>query len=116
MKAIFFTVGLMLAASSSFAQDEAQLQKLFEAGEYQQVIQSAQPDSSPAVLYTAAQSYQKLGDNDAAMQTYATLAGRGEDDPFHFIGQSGQQLMSEDVNGALESARQAVSMNDGLAE
>jgi len=116
MKNIFFTVVLTMAASIAFAQDTAQVQKLFEAGQYQRVVESAQPDGDPAVLYTAAQSHQKLGENDRAMETYSTLASRDESDIWHFIGLSGQQLMQDDVDGALASARHAVEMDGGMAE
>jgi tetratricopeptide (TPR) repeat protein len=116
MKNIFFTVVLTMAASIAFAQDTAQVQKLFEAGQYQRVVESAQPDGDPAVLYTAAQSHQKLGENDRAMETYSTLASRDESDIWHFIGLSGQQLMQDDVEGALASAHHAVEMDGGMAE
>jgi tetratricopeptide (TPR) repeat protein len=113
MKKTFLTVVLTLSASVAFGQT---VQKLFEAGQYQRVIEQAQPDGDPAVLYTAAQSHQKLGENDQAVNTYGALAARGEDDPWHFIGVSGQQLMADDVGSALASAQQAVAMNDGMAE
>jgi lipoprotein NlpI len=35
---------------------------------------------------------------------------------WHFIGQSAQQLMQDDTEGAVASARQAVEMNGGMAE
>ena len=54
MKKITLTFVLTFMASSVFAQDAAQVQKLFEAGQYQRVVQAAQPDADPAVLYTAA--------------------------------------------------------------
>ena len=116
MKQTLLTVALIFAASSVFAQDAAQALKLFEAGQYQRVVDAAQPDGDPAVLYTAAQSHQKLGENDRAVEKDGSLAARGEDDPWHFIGLSGQQLMQDDAEGALGSARQAVAMNDGMAE
>jgi tetratricopeptide (TPR) repeat protein len=116
MKKMVFTVALMFTTSAAFAQDALQVQKLFEAGQYQRVVESAQPDSDPAVLYTAAQSHQKLGENDRALETYGALASRDEGDVWHFIGLSGQQLMRDDVDGALASAQHAVEMNGGMAE
>jgi tetratricopeptide (TPR) repeat protein len=113
MKKTMLTAVLTLSASVAFGQT---VQKLFEAGQYQRVIEQAQPDGDPAVLYTAAQSHQKLGENDQAVNTYGALAARGEDDPWHFVGLSGQQLMQDDAAGALASAQQAVAMNDGMAE
>ena len=116
MKNILLTVALTFTASAVFAQNASQVQKLFEAGQYQRVVESAQPDGDPAVLYTAAQSHQKLGENDAAIETYGALAARGEDDIWHFIGQSGQQLMQDDTEGAVASARHAVEMDGGSAD
>jgi len=116
MKKISFTILLTFTAAAAFAQNASQVQKLFEAGQYQRVVESAQPDGDPAVLYTAAQSHQKLGENDRAVETYGALAARDEGDVWHFIGLSGQQLVQDDVEGALASARQAVAMNDGMAE
>ena len=98
------------------AQDANEVRKLFEAGRYQQVVEAASPDAAPDVVFTAAQSHQKLGATDQARELYAQLASRGEDDVWHFIGLSGQQLVSDDVNGALDSARRAVAMDGGLAE
>jgi tetratricopeptide (TPR) repeat protein len=116
MKHTLLAVALTCAASAAFAQNASQVQKLFEAGQYQRVVDQAAADGDPAVTYTAAQSQQKLGNNDAAAQTYGTLAARGEDDPWHFVGLSGQQLVQGDVDGAAASAQQAVTMNGGLAE
>jgi tetratricopeptide (TPR) repeat protein len=115
MKKITLTFVLTLATSTAFAQNASQVQKLFEAGQYQRVVEAAQPGGDPAVLYTAAQSHQKLGENDRALETYGALASR-DGDVWHFIGLSGQQLMQDDVDGALASARQAVDSDGGLAE
>jgi len=116
MKKTTLTFVLTFTASAVFAQNASQVQKLFEAGQYQRVVDAAQPDADPAVLYTAAQSHQKLGENDQALQTYGALASRDEGDVWHFIGLSAQQLMQDDTEGALGSARQAVEMNGGMAE
>ena len=76
MKKTTLTFVLTFTASAVFAQNASQVQKLFEAGQYQRVVDAAQPDADPAVLYTAAQSHQKLGENDQALQTYGALASR----------------------------------------
>lgn len=92
------------------------MRRLFEAGRYQQVVESAGEHAQPEVLYMAAQSYQKLGAADQARQLYAQLALRGDDDTWHFIGGSAQQLADNDVDAALEAAQRAVSMDGNLAE
>ncbi len=109
-------VALLLLPTAAVAQDTAQVRRMFEAGQYQQVIEAAGNADAPEAIYTAAQSHQRLGAIGEARATYARLAERPEDDPWHFIGLSGQQLVDEDVDGALASAQQAVAMAGGLAE
>jgi tetratricopeptide (TPR) repeat protein len=116
MKNILLTVGLALVAAAASAQDASQVQKLFEAGQYQRVIEAVQPDGDPAAVYTSAQSYQKLGQTDRAIEAYGALAARGDDDPWKFIGMSGQQLLQDNVDGALDSAHHAVDIAGDLSE
>jgi len=116
MKQAFLTALAALCASTAFAQNASQAQRQFEAGNYQQAVEGVTPDSDPALVFTAAQSYQKLGQNDQALQAYGFLASRGEGDPWHDIGVSGQQLLNGDVGGATASARQAVGSGGGMAE
>jgi len=116
MKKTLFVVALTMTAPVAFAQNASQVQKLFEAGQYQRVVESAQPDGDPAVLYAAAQSHQKLGETDRAVETYGALASRDEGNAWHFIGLSGQQLLGDDPNAAVESARRAVELGPDMAE
>jgi tetratricopeptide (TPR) repeat protein len=111
-----FALAFAFLPALASAQDVSEVRKLFEAGQYQRVVEAASPDATPDVIYTAAQSQQKLGANDQAGELYAQLASRGEDDVWHFIGLSGQQLVGDDVEGALASARRAVSIDGSLAE
>jgi tetratricopeptide (TPR) repeat protein len=105
-----------LLPAAVLAQDPGQIQKLFEAGRFQQVVESTTPDSPPDVLYTTAQSQQKLGATDQAMQTFARLAERPEGDPWRFIGLSGRQLVEGNVEAAVASARQSVAMAPDLPQ
>jgi len=98
------TALITLCASLALAQDPGEIQRLFEAGRYQQVVEATTPQSPPEVLYTAAQSQQKMGANDQALQTYNRLAERPESDPWHFIGLSGRQLVEGDTVAAVASA------------
>ncbi|OFW01976.1 MAG: hypothetical protein A3I61_00430 [Acidobacteria bacterium RIFCSPLOWO2_02_FULL_68_18] len=100
----------------AWAQDAAEVRRMFEAGRFQQVVDSAGDAAAPAVVYTAAQSHQKLGAAGEARAAYAQLATRGEDDPWHFIGLSGQQLLDDQTAAALESAQQAVALGPRLAD
>jgi len=116
MKKTLFVVALTMTAPVAFAQNASQVQKLFEAGQYQRVVESAQPDGDPAVLYAAAQSHQKLGETDRAVETYGALASRDEGNAWHYIGLSGQQLLGDDLNAAVESGRHAVELGPDMAE
>ncbi len=112
----FVAAALLALPAAAFAQAPAELQKLFEAGRYQQVVDAAAPSPDPAAQFLAAQSQQKLGAADQATATYARLAARPAGDPWHFIGVSGQQLTANDVNGALASAQQAVATPPAIPE
>jgi tetratricopeptide (TPR) repeat protein len=107
---ILATALATLLPTLALAQDPGQIQRLFEAGKYQQVVDATSPDSPPDVLYTTAQSQQRMGANDQAAQTFGRLASRPEGDPWHFIGLSGRQMVEGNIDGAVAAARQAVAM------
>jgi tetratricopeptide (TPR) repeat protein len=106
---------LFVIPVSAFAQDAGQVRRMFEAGQFQQVVEAG-GSGDPTVLYTVAQSHQKLGAVDQAREAYGRLAALPEDDAWHFIGVSAQQLLDDQADAAVESAQRAVSMNDGMAE
>jgi tetratricopeptide (TPR) repeat protein len=114
--AIATAIVTWLVPAAAFAQDPGEIQRLFEAGRFQQVVQATTPDSPPDVLYTTAQSQQKLGATDQAMQIFTRLAERPEGDPWRFIGLSGRQLTEGNVEAAVASARQAVAMAGDLPQ
>ena len=109
MKTTLVSIVLLLPSLAS-AQDPAEIQRHFEAGRFQQVVDTPASDAVPDVIFLAAQSYQKLGANDQALQTYDRLAQRPESDPWHFIGLSGRQLVEGQVDPSIASARQAVAI------
>ena len=111
-----FALTVLLLPAAAFGQDTAEVRRLFEAGRYQQVIEATGAEAPPAVLYTAAQSHQKLGATDEARATYSQLAARPEDDAWHFIGLSGQQLLDDQAAAALESAQRAVALAGQLPD
>jgi tetratricopeptide (TPR) repeat protein len=117
MKQTVLTAAVLLFVPiAARAQDPAEVRKLFEAGKYQEVVELSGSEASPAVLYTTAQSQQKLGANDQAQATYGQLAARPDDDPWHAIGVSGQRLIENDTNGALEAAQQATAAAGDMPE
>lgn len=109
-------LALMFAPALALGQTPAEVQKLFEAGRFQQVADMAAPAAEAPVLYLVAQSHQKLGATEEARQVYVRLADRGDNDPWHFIGMSGQQLLDNDTDAARDSARRAIELADDLAE
>jgi tetratricopeptide (TPR) repeat protein len=109
-------IALLLLPATALAQDAAEVRRLFEAGQYQLVIQTADAGASPEAVYTAAQSHQKLGSAEEARSSYARLAERSDNDAWHFIGLSGQQLLDDQTDAALESARQAAQLAGNLPE
>jgi tetratricopeptide (TPR) repeat protein len=110
------TIAFLLWPMVAVAQDAAQVRRMFEAGQYQQVIETADAAASPEAVYTAAQSYQKLGSAEEARGMYARLAERPDDDAWHFVGLSGQQLLNDQTDAALESARRATELAGQLSE
>jgi tetratricopeptide (TPR) repeat protein len=114
--AIAATIVTWLLPAAVYAQDPGQIQRLFEAGRYQQVVEATAPDAPPDVLFTTAQSQQKLGATDQAMQTFSRLAERPEGDPWRFIGLSGRQLLEGNIDAAVASARQAGAVAPDLPQ
>jgi protein O-GlcNAc transferase len=114
MRPVLATTLATLLPALALAQDPGEIQRLFEAGRHQQVVEASRPDSPPDVLYTTAQSQQKLGAMDQAAQTFSRLAERPESDPWHFIGLSGRQLVEGNLDASAASARQAVAMAPDL--
>jgi len=114
MRARLAALAMVLIPTVVLAQDPGEIQRLFESGKYQQVVDSTTPDSPPDVIYTTAQSQQRLGAPDQAAQTFGRLAERPEADPWHFVGLSGRQLVEGNIDAAIASARQAVTMAPDL--
>lgn len=107
---------LVLLPALAGAQDPGHLQKLFESGQYQQVVDATAPEAPPAAVYLAGQSHQKLGAMEQAAEAYTRLAALPEGDPWRLIGLSAQQLLQNDADGALASAQQAVGAAGELPE
>src|SRR5688572_13506211 len=101
MNRLLLAAVVALVPAAGFAQDAARLQRLFEAGQYQQVVEAAPADAEPAVLFTAAQSHQKLGAHDQALEAYRRLTDLPESDPWHWVGASAQSLLEGNNDAAL---------------
>jgi len=110
MMKTFLVLFAMLLPAVASAQDPAEIQRLFEAGQFQQVVDTPSTDSAPDLIFLAAQSYQKLGATEQALQTYDRLAQRPDTDAWHFVGLSGRQMVEGQLDAAIASARQAVAL------
>jgi tetratricopeptide (TPR) repeat protein len=99
----------LLAQAAAPPQDPAQVRKLFEAGQYQKVVEAAQAEGAPqTVLFDAAQSQLKLGAPDAARALFDRLASGPENDPWTLIGISSRHLLDGQLDEALATARRAI--------
>ena len=88
----------------------AAIRELFQAGQYQPVIDAVGDDASPAVVYLAALSHQKLGQLEGMRAMAQRLTARPAEDPWHGIGQSVAHLAADEIDPAIETARM-VSMS-----
>jgi tetratricopeptide (TPR) repeat protein len=113
----WLVLSVALLAGPAWAQDANHVRRLFEAGQYRQVIDTnVSPESSPEVAYLAALSQQKVGNNEAAAEMYRRLADLPEGNPWRLIGLSGQRFVAGDNNQAREFAQQATAAAPDLPE
>lgn len=110
-------IGLALWLPSLSAAQAVDLQRLYEAGEYEEVVSNLETQSaSPSDLYLGAQSQAKLGRSGEARTLFDQLVERGPRDAWHHIGQSAILLAEDNVDEALNQATQAVAVNDSVPE
>ncbi len=103
-------------AAPAFAQDPAEVQRLFESGRFQQVTDASSPGAAPQVRYLAGQSFQKQNATSQAAEAFQSLAAMPEDDAWHFVGRSAELLLQNQMDEALVNAQRAVELNGGLTE
>ena len=92
--------------------------KLYDAGQYQQVVAATAPAADPRLIFLRAQSHQKISQATEARQAYEQLAARpeSETDAWREIGRSALAVLGQDTPGAVASANQAVARNPSLPE
>ncbi len=108
--AVVVVVILVASLLPAAAQGTAQVRDLFEAGQYQQVIDAAGAEAEPAVVFAAVQSQQKLGANEQATALAQRLASLPDDSAWHFIGRSAADLIAGDLDASLTAARRATEL------
>jgi tetratricopeptide (TPR) repeat protein len=112
-------IALVLAgtlARAASAQSLEDVRKLYDAGQYQQVVDTAGGSQDPRVVFVVAQSQQKLRRADEARRVYDQLASRPDGDPWRDIGRSAIALLSSNAAGAVQEADQAVAHGGSVAE
>lgn len=102
----------VLAPALAGAQDASRIKTLFEAGRYEDVVQSAsaQRERDPAsfaAAFLAAQSYLKMDRPESATAELSWIEEQG-DAVWTLIAQSGRALAGGDGGNALHKAREAV--------
>jgi tetratricopeptide (TPR) repeat protein len=115
---VIVAIGVACAATGlAFAQSLDSLRKLYDAGQYEQVLTTVgDADQDPRVTYLTALSQQKLRRSGEARRAYEQLASRSESDAWRGIGRSAVALLSSDSAGAVQAADEAVASDDSLAE
>jgi len=92
------------AAFAAEAGQRPEVQRLFQAGDYNEAVEKAQ-DADPASIYLAAQALMRLEDGDRAGATFERLRASGE--AWALVAASGQALLANDGARALDTARRA---------
>ena len=87
------------------ADQKADVQRLFQSGAYEQVVEAAQ-GADPASTFLAAQALIKLNRNDGAAAEMARLRASGNQS-WQLVGESGEALIANDTGRAVDLARRA---------
>ena len=113
---MFMLTSLLSVAVLGLGANQTDVRALFETGNWKAVAQAAD-SGDPAVLFLKALSYTKLGQADAAAQTFGQIAaGRGGDDAWRFVGESGRLLAAGQAGPALNAATRAVELEGNLSQ
>lgn len=113
---VFIAVFIAGAARAAYGQSVDDARKLYDAGQYQQLIDAAGGSQDPRIVYVVAQGQQKLRRPDDARRAYEQLAAKPDGDPWRSIGRSAIAVLSSNAGGAVEEADQAVARGASLAE
>jgi tetratricopeptide (TPR) repeat protein len=95
-------LAVTLVPALAGAQDAAQAQKMFEAGQYKELIAAAPNDAPPAVVFLVGQSHERLRSKDNAREIYGRLEALPDTNPWHFIGMSAKQFLDSDIGNERE--------------
>jgi tetratricopeptide (TPR) repeat protein len=99
-------------ATPAIAQEQ-DLQKLFEAGKFQEVVEKTPGDAPPDAQYRKGLAHRKLDQNDQAKEAFGRLSSGG--DAWNAVGESARAQIDGNLDGALEAATKAVAQGPDLA-
>jgi tetratricopeptide (TPR) repeat protein len=111
MSLIFASVFAVVAAFAN-AQEPVSVQKLFERGALDEVVQRAESErDNPESTYLAAQALIKKEDNGRASEEYGRLKETSGDEAWKAIGESGAELLAGNTDAAMAAATRAIEAN-----
>jgi tetratricopeptide (TPR) repeat protein len=110
--AFIAVVVLSVAVVPATAQEGTR--KLFEAGQYQAVVEQTAADAPAEAQYLKALAHLKLNQNEQAKEVFRRLDRAAQ--AWRSVGQSAVALADGNQDAALEAAKAAVATNAGLAE
>ena len=105
---------LTTVATGASAQALGDVRKLYDAGQYQQAIDTAGASQDPRVMFLVAESHLELRHAAEAKTVYERLAARS--DAWQSIGKSAVAVLSSNGAGAVQEADQAVARGGSIAE
>jgi len=116
--------GMLLAATCAvalatpaFAQPapaQEDIQKLFDAGKYQEVVEKTPADAPPDAQYRKGLARRKIDQHGEAKEDFGRLSGGGE--AWSAVGDSARALIDGNLDGALEASRKGVQHGPELAQ
>jgi tetratricopeptide (TPR) repeat protein len=109
------TIGLAIAGGQAvFGQGVSDVRRMYDSGQYQQVIAAASGNPDPRLTFLRAQSYQKLSQINEARDAYTQLSSRPG--AWGDIGRSALGLLATNSAAAIEAATQGVAHDPALPE
>lgn len=111
-RSILVLAGALAICGSAVAADEQrpEVQRLFQSGAYEQAVDAARDADAPST-YLAAQALVRLERADRAVAEFTRLRA-SENSSWRLIGESGEALMNNDADRAIDLARRAVDADE----
>jgi tetratricopeptide (TPR) repeat protein len=112
--AVTWAVALATPAFAQPAPAQEDIQKLFDAGRYQEVVDKTPADAPPDAQYRKGLARRKIDQHGEAKEDFGRLSGGGE--AWSAVGESARAMIDGNLDGALEAARKGVQHGPELAQ